>query len=74
MDGRRRIVLGVATGLEQATAGDLTRIGVLDRQGKTRVAMGVDRDGTPFIVLLDGDGQPTWSVGAPLKNVLRAGQ
>lgn len=74
MDGRRRINLAVATGLETGTLGDLTRIAVLDRRGKARLAMGVDRDGSPFIVLLDGAGSPTWSVGAPVENVLRAGR
>ncbi|MBI2911920.1 MAG: hypothetical protein HYY05_07235 [Chloroflexi bacterium] len=69
-DGKPRIALALATGPEQGSVGDLTRIGVLDRNGRVRIALGVDRDGSPFLVLLDSAGSVTWNVGAPTRNVL----
>lgn len=71
IDGRFRILLSLATGLQRGTAGGLTTIAVMDRNDRVRLSLGVDHEGSPFIVLLDGAGEPTWNVGAPLKNILR---
>jgi hypothetical protein len=56
-----RIRLALASSLTPGTAGDLNAIDVLDQNQRVRVHIGVEADGTPFLQLLDADGQVTWS-------------
>lgn len=58
--GQQRIWLQVATDVERDTVGDLDRIAVLDQEGRVRLNLGVDGQGSPFIELRDAAGNITW--------------
>lgn len=59
--GRPLIHLGLAKGLEAGSVGDLNSFTVFDNELRPRVHIGVDGEGSPFIQLLDADGNVTWS-------------
>ena len=55
-----RIRLGLATGTG-GTVGDIDAIDIFDADQHARVHIGVDGSGSPFMQLLDADGNITWS-------------
>ncbi len=56
-----RIRLALASSLTPGQAGDLNAIDVLDQDQHVRVHIGVDGGGSPFIQLLEADGEIAWS-------------
>ena len=59
-NGNARIAVALAAGVEAGSAGDLSRIAVLDGEQRVRVNIGVDGAGSPFIELRDANGNVTW--------------